>query len=154
VGRDGPLNVLIVEDEVLLATELQLLVQEAGCRGVGLAATSDEAVALARQLAPDLALVDIHLQDGPTGVEAARAIAQDCGAVVLFMTANVGRVPEDFAGSCGVIGKPYSDQAVKTALAYLGACLRDGCAPGPPPPGLRLSPACAARWGAALPKSA
>jgi CheY-like chemotaxis protein len=154
VAPDGALDVLIVEDEVLLATELQFLVQEAGCKDVGLAATCDEAVALARQLTPDLALVDIHLQDGPTGVQAARAIAQDCGAVVLFVTANVGRVPEDFAGTCGVIGKPYSDQAVKMALAYLGACLREGRAPGPPPPGLRLSPACAARWGAALPQSA
>jgi CheY-like chemotaxis protein len=154
VGRDRALNVLIVEDEVLLATELQFLVQEAGCRDVGLATTSDEAVTLARALTPDLALVDIHLQDGPTGVEAARAIADDCGAVVLFMTANVGRVPEDFAGTCGVIGKPYSDQAVKMALSYLGACVREGRAPGPPPPGLRLSPVCAVRWGAVLRQSA
>jgi CheY-like chemotaxis protein len=147
-----PLNVLIVEDEVLLAVELGFLVCEVGYREVGHAMSSDEAVQLARSLGPDLALVDVHLRDGPTGVEVAREIVGDCGGVVLFMTANVKRLPEDFAGACGVIGKPYSEHAVKTALAYLGCCLRDGRAPGPPPIGLHLSPAFRDRWsGSELP---
>ena len=46
--------------------------------------------------------------------------------MVLFMTANVKRLPEDYAGACGVIGKPYSEHAVKMALAYLEVCLREG----------------------------
>jgi CheY-like chemotaxis protein len=84
-----PLEVLIVEDEILLATELGFLVQESGCRDVGHAMSSDEAVELAASLRPDLALVDVHLSDGPTGVEVARKIVDDCGGVVLFMTAPV-----------------------------------------------------------------
>ena len=146
--HEVPLNILIVEDEVLLAVELQFIVREVGCRDVGLAMSSDEAVALAERLTPDLALVDVHLQDGPTGVEAARHIAKDCGGVVLFMTANVRRLPDDFAGACGVIGKPYSEHGVKTALGYLETCLRSGRAPGPPPLGLHLSPEYRALWGA------
>lgn len=152
-ARD-PLAVLIVEDELLLAAELQFIVEEAGLHGVGLAMSCDEAVRLAHRLAPDLALVDVHLQDGPTGIEVARRIAQDCGGVVLFMTANVKRVPEDFAGACGVIGKPYSEEAVRMSLSYLRVCLQEGRAPGPPPVGLRLSPEYQARWGADLPMSA
>lgn len=142
-----PLEVLIVEDEVLLATELEYLLQELGCHTVGMAMNSEEAVAMAEALSPDLALVDVHLEDGPTGVDAARRIKADCGGVVLFMTANVKRLPEDFAGACGVIGKPYSEHGVKTAITFLGACLREGSAPGLPPVGLQLSPAYAARWG-------
>ena len=142
-----PLEVLIVEDEILLATELGFLVQESGCRDVGHAMSSDEAVNLAASLRPDLALVDVHLRDGPTGVEVARTIHDKCGGVALFMTANVKRLPDDFAGACGVIGKPYSEHGVKTALAYLTVCLREGRAPGPPPIGLELSPAYAKRWG-------
>lgn len=142
-----PLNILIVEDEVILAVELGYLVREAGCRDVGHAMTSDEAVDLARSLHPDLALVDVHLRDGPTGIEVARQIAEHCGGVALFMTANVRRLPPDLAGACGVIGKPYSEFGVKTALAYLEVCLREGRAPGPPPLGLQLSPAYAERWG-------
>jgi len=142
-----PLNVLIVEDEVLLATELGFLVEEAGCRPVGHAMSSDEAMELAAEMRPDLALVDVHLSDGPTGVDVARRIAADCGGVALFMTANVKRLPDDFAGACGVIGKPYSSNGVKRALNYLEICLREGHAPGQPPLGLELAPAWATRWG-------
>lgn len=151
----APLSVLIVEDEVLLATELSYLVEEVGCRDVGHAMSSDEAIELAARLQPDLALVDVHLRDGPTGIDVARRIAADCGGVALFMTANVKRLPEDFAGACGVIGKPYSEHGVKTALRYLTVCLRDGVAPGPPPAGFQLAPAWAERWGLGdLPMSA
>ncbi|CAN5212064.1 response regulator [soil metagenome] len=142
-----PLDVLIVEDEVLLAAELEFLLEEVGCHAVGHAMSSNEAVSLASALRPDLALVDVHLQDGPTGVEVARTIHDKCGGVALFMTANVKRLPADFAGACGVIGKPYSSHGVKSALTYLAACLRDGRAPGPPPIGLELAPAYAERWG-------
>ncbi len=145
--NDAPLSVLIVEDEALLALELGYLVREAGCLEIGHAMDSAEALALAQQTHPDLALVDVHLSDGPTGVDVARAIAADCGAVALFMTANVKRLPADFAGACGVIGKPYSDKAVRAALVYLTTCLRSGQAPGLPPVGLQLSPAFLARWG-------
>lgn len=143
----NPLNVLIVEDEVLLATELSFLVEEVGCRDVGHAMSSDEALELAAAMRPDLALVDVHLSDGPTGIEVARRIAADCGGVALFMTANVKRLPDDFAGACGVIGKPYSSHGVKRALSYLQVCLREGVAPGLPPLGFQLAPAWAERWG-------
>lgn len=147
MGQHDPLNVLIVEDEILLAAELGHIVQEAGLKDVGHAMSSDEAVELASSLKPDLALVDVHLRDGPTGVDVARAISDDCGGVALFMTANVRRLPDDYAGACGVISKPYSEHGVKTALGFLSACLRHGKAPGSPPPGLELAPAWAERWG-------
>ena len=150
------LEVLIVEDEMLLAIELEHLVEEVGCHSLGCAMSSDEAVDLAEKLHPDLALVDVHLSDGPTGIEVARKISQDCGGVALFMTANVKRLPDDYAGACGVIGKPYSEHGVKTALSYLTFCLQEGHVPGPVPVGLTLAPAYAELWGLidAFPQSA
>ena len=68
-----PLSVLIVEDEVLLAVELGFLVREAGCHEVGHALDSASAVELAQTLEPDIALVDVHLADGPTRSPRARA---------------------------------------------------------------------------------
>ncbi|PTS86599.1 response regulator, partial [Caulobacter sp. HMWF009] len=59
--NEQPLGVLIVEDEALLAAELGFLLEEAGCRPLGHAMRSDEAVAMAHKLSPDLALVDVHL---------------------------------------------------------------------------------------------
>jgi hypothetical protein len=123
---EQPLGVLIVEDEVLLAVELGVPARGGRLPLGGHAMSSDEAVTLAHDLHPDLALVDVHLRDGPTGVEVARKIHDDCGAVALFMTANVKRLPDDFAGACGVIGKPYSEHGVKTALEYLTLCMRHG----------------------------
>jgi CheY-like chemotaxis protein len=147
-----PMNVLIVEDEVLLAAELGYLVEEVGCHDIGHAMDSDEALELASRLHPDLALVDVHLSDGPTGIDLARHITNDYGGTCLFMTANVLRLPADYAGACGVIGKPYSDLSVKRALNYLETCLREDEAPGAPPLGLTLAPAYAERWG--LPRQA
>lgn len=116
-----PLRILIVEDEFLIALELESLLQEAGHDVVGIAASSEEAVALSRELSPDLAFVDIHLADGLTGIDVARELSDQHHVTVLFMTANAKRIPEDFAGARGVIAKPYTERGVKEALAYVTA---------------------------------
>jgi CheY-like chemotaxis protein len=115
------LRILIVEDEFLIALELESLLQDAGHDVVGIAATSDEAMALGQQLAPDLAFVDIHLADGLTGIDVARNLSEQHHVTVLFMTANAKRIPEDFAGARGVIAKPYTERGVREALAYVTA---------------------------------
>ena len=102
------LRVLIVEDEVLVAAELAWLVEDLGHQVVGEAATSGEALRLAKETRPDLALVDVHLYDGPTGVEVARRISAESGATVLFMTANQKRVP---AGNSQASGFDLSIEA-------------------------------------------
>jgi len=116
-----PLRILIVEDEFLIALELESLLQDAGHDVVGIAATSGEAMALGQQLGPDLAFVDIHLADGLTGIDVARSLSAQHHVTVLFMTANAKRIPEDFAGARGVIAKPYTERGVKEALAYVTA---------------------------------
>jgi len=137
----GPnLRILVVEDEVLIALELECLLDDLGHTIVGIAGHSGDAIAMGRDLVPDLALVDIHLIDGPTGVEVARALSADPRTTVVFMTANAKRIPDDFAGALGVIGKPYTERAVANALAYV-AGLRSGTAPvGGSLDGLSLAP--------------
>ncbi len=125
MSSDPSLRILIVEDEILIALELESLLQDAGHEVVGIAASSDEALALGADLGPDLAFVDIHLADGPTGVEAARRLARERGITVLFMTANAKRIPDDFAEAHGVIAKPYTERGVLQALDYVIAS-RDG----------------------------
>lgn len=113
------LRILIVEDEILIALELESLLQDAGHEVVGIAACADEAISMGKDLDPDLAFVDIHLADGPTGVEVARHLAGRQGVMVLFMTANAKRIPDDFAQAHGVIAKPYTERGVKQALDYI-----------------------------------
>jgi CheY-like chemotaxis protein len=138
------LSVLIVEDEALVAAELELIVEEAGHHSVGSAIDSEEAVEMGAQTHPDLAFVDVHLGDGPTGVETARRLA-DLGVQVIFMTANPKRLPPDCAGALGVVPKPYAPGGVRQALDYASSIL-DGGAPVSPPAMRAWSPG----WSLAL----
>ena len=100
------LRILIVEDEILIALELESLLQDAGHEVVGVAASSEEALSAGAECRPDLAFVDIHLADGPTGVEVARSLAREHGIMVLVLTANAKRIPVGFSEAHGVISKP------------------------------------------------
>jgi two-component system, response regulator PdtaR len=134
-----PLRVLIVEDELLIAMELERLVREAGHEPVGAAADAGQALRLARDARPELALVDLNLRDGRTGPEIVRALARDLGVAGLFVTASRGSVPADFAGALGVLGKPLDEGRLAPALRWAAARLRGGDAV-PPPEGLELAP--------------
>lgn len=139
-ASDAGLRVLIVEDEVLIALELEALLADAGHEIVGVADCAEQAVAIGLSCAPDLALVDLHLADGPTGVEVARELCRGTSTTVLFMTANAKRIPDDFAGAAGVIGKPYSARLVRGALRFV-AERRSGVPTAAPPDGMQLAPA-------------
>ena len=128
MNRTSSLRILIVEDEILIALELESLLQDAGHQVVGIAASSEEAVSMGAEFGPDLAFVDIHLTDGPTGVEVARQLAGEQGVMVLFMTANAKRIPDGFTDAHGVIAKPYTERGVRQALEYVLAS-RDGSGP-------------------------
>ncbi len=140
-GVSEALRILVVEDEALIALELECLLEDLGYVTVGIAGSSAEAVAMGQASAPDVALVDIHLVDGPTGVEVARRLSAETQIAVLFMTANAKRIPPDFAGALGVIAKPYSERAVASALFFLAerragrlsdADMPEGFIPAPP----------------------
>jgi CheY-like chemotaxis protein len=144
-----PLRVLIVEDEALLAMELELLVEEAGHSVAGWATSSAEARRLVQEVEADIAFVDVHLSDGPTGVDVAEYIAGNARSVVVFLTANPKRLPENLAGAVGVISKPYTLNGLTSALRYL----QEGVRRPPPvtalPVGFTLSPRFATDWAPA-----
>ena len=111
-------RILIIEDEALVAMELRFVLEDLGHEVVGTAADAKSARALAAESDIDLALVDIHLSDGPTGILLGRELGQDLGVTVLFMTANPGMVREGVAGTVGVLSKPSDERAVQTAVDY------------------------------------
>lgn len=140
------MNVLITEDEPILAYELETIVKGLGHDVVGIAGSSRGALKLAETSLCDLALVDVHLSDGATGTAVARHLSEDRRATVIFTTSNPARVPEDFSDACGVLVKPLSEQAVKSAISFVADCIKTGHAERPKPRSLQLSPAYAARW--------
>ena len=111
-------RILIIEDEALVAMELRFVLEDLGHEVVGSAADARAARNMVRETDVDLALVDIHLSDGPTGVELGRCLAQEEGVTVLYMTANPGMVREGVAGTLGVLSKPTDEWAVQKAVDY------------------------------------
>ena len=130
-------RILIIEDEALVAMELRFVLEDLGHKVVGVASTSKSAQNLARENEVDLALVDIHLSDGPTGISLGRELGQEMGVTVLFMTANPGMVRDGVAGAIGVLSKPTDEQAVQTAVHY-ALRRRTGQPVQYAPPGLQL----------------
>jgi two-component SAPR family response regulator len=126
------LKVLIIEDEVLLAMELEREVEANGCEVVGSAADSKGAMSLIASVHPDFAFVDINLLDGPTGIDVGRHLAS-IGIPYVFVSGNLKRIPDDFAGAIGAIEKPYTMNGIQNAIEYLKAVIAGTAQPKVPP---------------------
>ncbi|WP_375271135.1 response regulator [Sphingomonas sp.] len=145
----SPFRVLIVEDEALLAMDIEALVEDAGHQVVGEAASVHELEALPLSAEPDLAFVDLQLALGTNGLDAAKLIRERWArAAVIFVTANPKKIPEDFAGAHGVIPKPFSRAGLTSALRYIEEGLTTPPPTSPLPASFIASPAFAASWGA------
>lgn len=80
-------RILIIEDEPIIALDLQDTVERHGHSVVGIAATHVEAVELARRYEPGLVLADIQLKDDSSGLEAVQEILAETSLPVIFITA-------------------------------------------------------------------
>lgn len=129
-------RILIIEDEALVAMELRFILEDLGHEVAGIAADARAAREIARESQVDLALVDIHLSDGPTGVGLGRDLADE-GVTVVFMTANPGMVRNGVAGTIGVLSKPTDERAVEQVVDY-ALRRREGRPIEYAPPELRL----------------
>ena len=124
-------SILIVEDEALIASDLQMRLEDMGYRVVGVAATGKEALKLIAEKRPDLVLMDIVLRGEMDGVDVARRV-KELRVPVVFLTAysdpeTIGRARR--AGAYGYLLKPYDDRTLKvtveTALKRYRADIRD-----------------------------
>jgi DNA-binding response OmpR family regulator len=126
VSEVPDLRVLIVEDQALLAMELDLVLSESGCKVVGCAMDTAGAFSIADLDRPELALVDINLLDGLTGPDIARRLIKEYGAAVVFLTANPEQIPEGFAGALGAVSKPFDEATIQGVVAFAQAFIRHG----------------------------
>jgi DNA-binding response OmpR family regulator len=122
-------NVLIVEDQPLIAMNLQDTVEELGHNTVAIASNMYQALTFAGEV--DMAFVDVNLEDGPTGPIVGRALA-DANVSVLFMTSDPGAIRGGVPGSLGVIQKPLLNLELVEAIQYV-ADRRAGNTDIPPP---------------------
>lgn len=86
-GHPGRPRALIVEDEIFIALALEAEVKDLGFDVCGLAANANQAIALAMEGEPDIAIMDIYLNGARDGIETARVLRDLCGVRVVFVTA-------------------------------------------------------------------
>ena len=89
---DLSLCVLVVEDEFFIAEVFRLQIEDMGLTVCGVAATADQAIALAQQHRPAVVLMDMRLRGERDGVDAALVIHETVGSKVIFITGS--REPE------------------------------------------------------------
>lgn len=130
-------RILIIEDEALVAMELRFVLEDLGYVVVGTAPDARTALALASRGGIELALVDIHLSDGATGVGLGQSLGEEFKVTVLYMTANPGMVSHGVPGTMGVLTKPTDESAVREAVEY-ALHLRRGEPAALVPPGLQM----------------
>jgi CheY-like chemotaxis protein/DNA-directed RNA polymerase specialized sigma24 family protein len=118
IGAQVASRVLVIEDEPLIAMDLEALVEGLGHSVVGNARTHDEAVTMARRERPGLILADIRLADGSSGLEAVNDILATFEVPVIFITAYpesllTGERPEPTF----LIAKPFREEMVKAVIS-------------------------------------
>ncbi len=130
---------MIVEDQAILAMELELVLGDAGCDVVGCAMDRAGALAIAERERPDLALIDVNLLDGVTGPLIAHRLVSEYGAAVVFLTANPEQIPEGFAGALGAVCKPFDEETICAVVAFARHFIRNQTL-GEAPRKFRLAP--------------
>jgi AmiR/NasT family two-component response regulator len=111
-------RVILAEDEALIRLDLKEMLEEEGYDVVGEAGDGDAAVRLARDLRPDLVVLDIKMP-GTDGLTAAQAIADEGLAAVLILTAFSQKALVDRAAQAGAMGylvKPFQKGDVVPAI--------------------------------------
>ena len=112
-------KVLVVEDEKIIARDIESTLKRIGHESAGSVAKGEEAVSLAGKLNPDLILMDITLKGDMDGIEAAKIINETLGIPVIYITAHqdedtIEKTKE--TNPYGYITKPLDDRDLGTAI--------------------------------------
>ncbi|WDR04998.1 response regulator [Devosia rhodophyticola] len=118
ISRQVATEIMIIEDEPLIAMDIEQLVESLGHKVVSVARTHKEAVALFAQSQPKMILADIQLADGSSGIDAVNDILNEHSVPVIFITAFperllTGERPEPTF----LVTKPFNPDMVKALIS-------------------------------------
>jgi diguanylate cyclase (GGDEF)-like protein len=114
-----PISILLVEDEGLIARDLEDTLTRLGYRVSGIASEGTEAIEMARELHPQLVVMDVSLRGDVDGIEAACAIQEDSPVPVIFLTGHSDTETLQRAVSTGPLGyliKPFQEADLRCAI--------------------------------------
>ncbi len=111
-------DVMIIEDEPIIAMDLEALLESLGHKVIGIARTEKEAIRLAAAKRPGLVLADIQLADGSSGLDAVKNILAEISVPVIFITAFPERLlTGDNPEPTFLITKPFMPEMVKAVVS-------------------------------------
>ncbi|MHB1103877.1 MAG: response regulator [Devosia sp.] len=118
ISRQVATEIMIIEDEPLIAMDIEQLVESLGHRVVSVARTHKEALSLYHKTMPKMILADIQLADGSSGIDAVNDILNDHSIPVIFITAFperllTGERPEPTF----LVTKPFNPDMVKALIS-------------------------------------
>ncbi|WP_432769728.1 MAG: response regulator [Sphingopyxis sp.] len=118
IDRESRTSVLIIEDEPLIAMELEQIVRSLGHEVVGIAATHQDAIEVFERTEAGLVLADIQLADGSSGIDAVQDILAMAPVPAIFITA----FPEQLLTGhrlepTFLISKPFQENTVRAAIS-------------------------------------
>lgn len=118
ISRQVATDIMIIEDEPLIAMDIQNMVEGLGHKVVGIARTHGEATALFEKSRPSMVLADIQLADGSSGIDAVNEILTNTPVPVIFITAFperllTGERPEP----AFLVTKPFNPDMVKALIS-------------------------------------
>ena len=118
ISRQVATDIMIIEDEPLIAMDIEQMVESLGHSVTGIARTKDEAIALYETTKPNMVLADIQLADGSSGIDAVNEILKTAAVPVIFITAFperllTGERPEPTF----LVTKPFNPEMVKALIS-------------------------------------
>ncbi|GEO43670.1 response regulator [Skermanella aerolata] len=131
------MRILIVEDEAIIALCIGLTLQEAGHEIMGPVACLDASLRLAERMVPDLALIDIGLDRGGSGIEVARALLKRWRVMSIYVSARSSRAHTSTNVAVGCLNKPFATQSL-IGTVEVARALQQGNIPASLPEGLDL----------------
>ena len=114
-------SILIVDDDRTTASIMQLHLNHFGYHVAGIASSAKEAINIARDLEPDLVLMDIRLGEGADGIDAAMAISKHMDVPIVFVTAHSDKDTlrrAKIVNPVGFINKPLRESDLKTTIEF------------------------------------
>ncbi len=115
-------NILIVEDEAIIALELKLRLEQMGFRVKSVVPSADQAIEEVQKQMPDVIFMDIILRGSHTGIDAAKTIRQKSNVPIIFLTGNTYLLHRKLLKSlqpCKLISKPADDWELTEAIHEL-----------------------------------
>lgn len=116
---EQPIKILIVEDNVIIADDMQSMLEEIGYEVVGNVIVYEQAVEVLKKTPVDLALIDIMLASKKTGIDLGKHIREAYNIPFIFVTSNSDRATVESAKKVkpnGYLVKPFEQQDLYTSI--------------------------------------